>query len=64
MARYDNGGPIGDFFTWGLGTMLFVGLVCGFGSCKKWQYSECIAVGHTATYCAADTAGCFKGRRK
>ena len=47
--------------------MALITAVCaGFGTCKKWQYDECVAVGHGAAFCAADTAGCFsggKGRR-
>lgn len=34
-------------------------LLCG--TCKKWQWDECRKVGHSATYCAADGAGCFGG---
>ena len=45
---------------------LILAVCAGFGTCKKWQYDECVAVGHGAAFCAADTAGCFsggKGRR-
>ena len=37
-------------------------LVLG-GSCymKKWEYDECLAVGHGETYCEAQAAGCFDG---
>lgn len=31
----------------------------GIGTCQKYQYDECLHVGHTHTYCAAQAAGCF-----
>jgi hypothetical protein len=40
--------------------IIFIVLICsGIGTCKKWQYDECIQVGHDKSYCVASTAGCF-----
>ncbi len=42
--------------------LVMLALVCaGLGTCKKWQYDECIKVGHGEAFCVADTAGCFNG---
>jgi hypothetical protein len=43
---------------------LLVLLCAGWGSCLKWQYDECINVGHGTAYCTAQTAGCFSGGRR
>lgn len=40
-------------------------LFCGAaGTCKKWQYDECVNVGHDPTYCKAESAGCFEPAAK
>jgi len=44
------------------GSLLLIIVVCaGFGTCRKWEYDECVKVGHSKSYCAASTAGCFDG---
>jgi hypothetical protein len=45
--------------------VLLAALICGgIGSCKKWQYDECLQVGHGKAYCMAESAGCFDAPRK
>lgn len=41
-------------------------LLCltAWGYSLSWHYDECISVGHSETYCAASTAGCFGGGRR
>jgi len=43
---------------------LLVAICMCWGSCKRWQYKECMAVGHSKTYCIAQTAGCFSGNKR
>ena len=43
--------------------VILLGVVMAYGAMKSWQHDECLAVGHGETYCAAQTAGCFGGRR-
>lgn len=45
-----------------LGLLLMLAVCAGLGRCKQWEYNECIAVGHTSNYCAAQVAGCFDKR--
>ena len=34
------------------------------GACKKWQYDECLSVGHSTVYCTAQVAGCLHSNSK
>lgn len=45
-----------------IGILVLLGLVCA-GGINKWEYEECINVGHGKSYCAAQTLGCFDRRR-
>ncbi len=45
-----------------MAVVLLVVLVLGLslsGAMKKWEYDECLKVGHGDSYCAAQAAGCF-----
>jgi hypothetical protein len=45
-----------------IGTLILIALFCGgMGMCRKWEYEECVKVGHSKKYCAAKVAGCFGG---
>lgn len=44
--------------------LLLIAVCCGAGTCKKWQYDECIKVGHGDAFCVADTAGCFSSNKR
>ena len=37
---------------------IIIALCAGLGTCEKWQYNECKAVGHATSYCVAQRAGC------
>ena len=46
-----------------LKAFFILALIIGVGSCRKWQYNECLEVGHSDTYCMAQAVGCVGGRR-
>jgi len=52
------------WWMWLCFALILILLCGGVGSCKKWQYDECIKVGHGKTYCTAQAAGCFGGGRR
>lgn len=53
-----------DFFAHFIVAVPLILCVFGVGSCKKWQYDECLEVGHTSGYCTAQALGCFSGGKR
>ncbi len=42
--------------------LVIAGLGIAACSVKAWRYNECMAVGHSETYCQAEFVGCIGGR--
>lgn len=51
-----------------INTVVFIVFVLAALSCacglKKWEYDECLQVGHGKNYCVAQAAGCFDNHRR
>jgi len=44
--------------------LLILGMMTTCIYMKKWEYDECLMVGHSPSYCTAQAMGCFGGGKK
>jgi hypothetical protein len=51
--------PGDDTLTAMIGIPILAFLIALFVCCESWKYEECLKVGHSEVFCAAQTAGCL-----